>query len=56
MHVVPFLGHEEIQKKKESEVQQNAGEIYKKRKNFGKSINHLPLSIWLLVRKFYDLL
>lgn len=32
MHVAPFLGHEKIQKKKESEVQQNAGEIYKKRK------------------------
>lgn len=32
MHVAPFLGHEKIQKKKESEVQQNAGEIYKKTK------------------------
>lgn len=52
LHVAFFLGFEEIQKKKVSEVQKNAGEIYKERKNFGKSVKHLPLCIWLLVRKF----
>lgn len=50
MHVAPFLGHEEIQKKKESEVQQNAGEIYKKNeKTSGRAsiIYHCLYGCWL---------
>nr|XP_022328748.1 solute carrier organic anion transporter family member 4A1-like [Crassostrea virginica] len=42
--------YDEIQSTKVSEVQTNAAEIYQKQENFGKSIKHLPLSLWLLVK------
>ena len=47
-----FIEYDEIQSTKVSEVQTNAAEIYQKQENFGKSIKHLPLSLWLLVSVF----
>lgn len=44
-------GYDELQKEKISEAQNNSQKIYKEEENFGKSIKHLPRSLWLLVRE-----
>lgn len=45
------IGYDNLQKEKISEAQNNSQKIYKEEENFGKSIKHLPRSLWLLVRK-----
>uniref|UniRef100_K1QEF8 Solute carrier organic anion transporter family member n=1 Tax=Magallana gigas TaxID=29159 RepID=K1QEF8_MAGGI len=43
-------GYDELQKEKISEAQNNSQKIYKEEENFGKSIKHLPRSLWLLAK------
>nr|XP_022328749.1 solute carrier organic anion transporter family member 4A1-like [Crassostrea virginica] len=43
-------GYDELQKVKVSEAQTKSEEIYKEHEEFGKSLKHLPKSLWLLAK------